>query len=94
MDLSGIERLNGLEASSGKEAGGAEAAVEKNSNAAKCTKPLFRKRKRGYGNAEIPTAYPNLMFPVSGRELAPAPGIDDPGPVAVASQGSSLSHSA
>jgi len=39
-------------------------------------------------------AYPNLMFPVSGRELAPAPGIDDPGPVAVASQGSSLSHSA
>ncbi len=36
---------------------------------------------------------PNLMFPVTGRELAPATGIYDPDPVAVASQGSSLSHS-
>jgi hypothetical protein len=42
----------------------------------------------------IVIAYPNLMVPVTGRELAPAKEIYDPDPVAVASQGSSLSHSA
>jgi hypothetical protein len=30
-------------------------------------------------------AYPNLMVPVTGRELAPAMEIYDPDPVAVAS---------
>jgi hypothetical protein len=35
-------------------------------------RPLLRKRKRGYGKAGTEAAYPNLMFPVSGRELAPS----------------------
>jgi len=33
----------------------------------------------------IVIAYPNLMVPVTGRELAPAKEIYDPVPVAVAS---------
>jgi hypothetical protein len=37
-------------------------------------RPLVRKRKRGYGKAGIIAAYPNLMFPVSRRELAPSGG--------------------
>jgi len=37
---------------------------------------------------------PNLMFPVSGRELTPGDREMTPDPVVVASQGSSLSHSA
>jgi len=37
---------------------------------------------------------PNLMFPVSGRELTPGDREFVPDPVVVASQGSSLSHSA
>jgi hypothetical protein len=37
---------------------------------------------------------PNLMFPETGRELAPGERVLRPDPVAVASQGSSLSHSA
>jgi len=37
---------------------------------------------------------PNLMFPVSGRELTPGARDLTPDPVVVASMGSSLSHSA
>ena len=64
-------------------------------------KTPFPGRKRGSGGAELSNAknaikfaYPNLMVPVTGRELAPAIAIDDRDSVAVASLGSSLSHSA
>jgi len=63
-------------------------------NARKAQNPFSGRGKEATGMRDYLAAYPNLMFPASGRELAPAPGIDDPGPVAVASQGSSLSHSA
>jgi hypothetical protein len=38
----------------------------------KIRRPLLRKRKRGYGKTGPKAACPNLMFPVSGRELAPS----------------------
>src|ERR1700730_806354 len=52
--------------------------------------PGKEKRKR---DAEKLFA-PRISCSPLGRELAPAAGIYDPGSVAVASQGSSLSHSA
>jgi hypothetical protein len=45
----------------------------------------FSEWEKRLGKCETNIAYPNLMVPVTGRELAPAMEIYDPDPVAVAS---------
>ncbi len=58
----------------------------------KTRNPLSQVLERGYEMLALST--PNLMFPNTGRELTPVDKKFPSSPVVVASQGSSLSHSA